>query len=53
MSSLVNVEVDTDSAGAVVLSGKTKTQAEADKAYAIARDTEGVKSVTSKIQVGY
>jgi hyperosmotically inducible protein len=52
MSSLVNVQVDTDSAGAVVLSGKTKTQAEADKAYSIARGTEGVKSVTSKIQVG-
>ena len=52
MSSLVDVKVDTDSAGAVVLSGKTKTQAEADKAVSIARNTEGVKSVTSKIQVG-
>lgn len=52
MSNLVRVSVDTDSAGQVVLSGTTKTQAEADKAVSIARNTEGVKSVTSKIQVG-
>ena len=51
MSSLVNVKVDTDSKGAVVLSGKVRTQEEASKAVAIARETEGVTSVKSNIQV--
>lgn len=51
LSSLMNVKVDTDAKGAVYLSGKVKTQAEADKAVSIARGTEGVTSVNSTIQV--
>jgi hyperosmotically inducible protein len=51
MSSLVNVKVDTDAKGGVVLSGHVKTPQEADKAVSIARGTEGVTSVTSNIQI--
>jgi osmotically-inducible protein OsmY len=35
----------------VVLSGNVKTQKDADKAISIARETDGVTSVTSTIQV--
>ncbi|HEX7455350.1 MAG TPA: BON domain-containing protein [Gallionella sp.] len=51
IGSLAHIKVDTHSKGAVVLSGKVKTQEEADKAVAIARETEGVTSVKSKIQI--
>ena len=51
MSSLLHIRVDTDRKGAVVLKGRVKTQAEADKAVEIARGTEGVTSVASHIQV--
>ena len=51
MSSLAHIKVDTDNKGAVVLSGNARTQAEADKAAAIARATEGVTSVSSTIQI--
>jgi hyperosmotically inducible protein len=51
MSSLAHIRVDTDKQGAVVLSGSAKTQEQADKAVSIARGTEGVTSVTSKIQI--
>jgi hyperosmotically inducible periplasmic protein len=51
MSSLMNVSVDTDNRGEVFLSGKVKTQREADKAVALAHETEGVTAVTSSIQV--
>ena len=51
MTSLVKVKVDTDAKGAVVLSGTTKTKEQADKAVALARETEGVTSVKSTIQV--
>lgn len=51
MSSLAHISVDTDNKGAVVLGGTVKTKAEADKAVAIAHDTEGVTSVKSDIQV--
>lgn len=50
-SSLIKVRVDTDNKGVVWLSGTVETQAEADKAAAIARDTEGVTSVENHIQV--
>jgi hyperosmotically inducible protein len=50
-SSLTHIKVDTDSGGAVLLSGKARSQKEADKAVSIARATEGVTSVTSIIQV--
>ena len=51
MGSLIHIGVDTDAKGAVVLSGKAKTQNDADKAVTIARNTEGVTSVTSTIVV--
>ncbi len=51
MSSLAHIKVDTDQNGAVVLSGKARSQEEADKAVSIARETEGVTSVRSKIQL--
>ena len=51
LRSLVHIKVDTDRKGAVVLKGKVKTQEEADKAVEIARATEGVTSVASKIKV--
>ena len=50
-SSLAHIHVDTDSKGMVVLSGKAKTQEEADKAVSIANGTKGVTSVKSEIQV--
>jgi hyperosmotically inducible protein len=52
MSSLTRIKVDTDAKGAVVLRGKVKTQEEADKAASIARGTEGVTSVNSRIRIG-
>lgn len=51
MSTLTQLKVETDSKGEVVLSGNVKTKAEADKAVSIARGTEGVTSVVSKIMV--
>lgn len=51
LASLAHVKVDTDANGAVLLAGKVKTREEADKALAIARDTEGVTSVQSKIKI--
>ncbi len=51
MSSLAHIGVDTDSKGVVVLSGKVRTQAEADKAVSIARETEGVASVKNKLKI--
>ena len=51
ISSLAHIRVDTHGQGAVVLSGKVKTQEEADKAVSIARETEGVTSVKSKIRI--
>jgi hyperosmotically inducible protein len=51
LNSLRHISVDTDSKGAVVLSGTARTQADVEKAISIARSTEGVMSVTSTIQV--
>lgn len=51
MSSLAHISVDTTSKGLVVLSGTTKSQADADKAVVIARAVEGVTSVQSSIRV--
>jgi len=51
MSSLAHIKVDTDNKGMVVLSGKVKTQEAADKAVAIASETEGVTSVKSKLRI--
>ena len=49
--SALKINVDTDNKGHVHLSGKAKSQAEAEKAVSIARNTEGVTAVTSSIQV--
>jgi hyperosmotically inducible periplasmic protein len=46
-----HIRVDTDKNGVVWMSGTANSQAEVDKAVAIARDTEGVKSVNSHIKV--
>lgn len=51
LSSLAHIRVDTTSKGAVVLSGRVRTQEEADKAVSIARETEGVTSVKSKLRI--
>jgi hyperosmotically inducible protein len=51
MGSLAHISVDTDAKGAVVLSGKARSQKDADNAVALARETEGVTSVTSTITV--
>ena len=46
-----HISVDTDKDGVVWMTGTANSQAEVDKAVAIARDTEGVKSVHSKLTV--
>jgi hyperosmotically inducible protein len=51
ISSLAHIKVDTHGKGAVVLSGRVRTQEEADKAVSIARETEGVTSVKSNIRI--
>lgn len=51
MSSLAHIRVDTDSKGAVVLRGNVSSQAEADMAVSVARQTDGVTSVTSRLKV--
>ena len=51
LGSMGNVKVDTDKDGVVFLSGSVRTQNEADRAVVVARETEGVKSVNSKLVV--
>ncbi len=51
LGSLGNVHVDTDKDGVVFLSGSVRTQEEANRAVALARETEGVRSVNSKLTV--
>ena len=51
MRSLAHISVDTDARGAVTLSGNAHTQKDIDQAIMIARDTEGVTSVTSLVTV--
>lgn len=46
-----HIRVDTDKNGVVWMTGTANSQEEVDKAVAIARDTEGVKSVNSHIKV--
>ena len=46
-----NIKVDTDDKGVVTLSGKARSNAEADKAVKIARDTKGVSSVRNDIRI--
>ena len=51
ITSLGNIHVDTDQNGVVWLTGSAHSQAAADKAVSIARETEHVKSVHSDISV--
>jgi hyperosmotically inducible protein len=51
LGSAKHIKVDTDKNGVVWMSGTANSQDEIDRAVAIARDTEGVKSVTSHIKV--
>jgi hyperosmotically inducible periplasmic protein len=51
ITSLGKIHVDTDANGVVWLHGTAHTQEAADKAVAIARETEGVKAVNSRIKV--
>ena len=51
LGSAKHIRVDTDKNGVVWMTGTANSQEEVDKAVAIARDTEGVKSVTSHIKV--
>lgn len=51
IKSLAHIKVDTHSKGEVVLSGKVRTQEEADKVVSIVRETEGVTSVKSDLRV--
>jgi osmotically-inducible protein OsmY len=49
--SATTINVETDSSGLVQLSGTAKTQAEADKAVALAKNVKGVTSVKNDIVV--
>jgi hyperosmotically inducible protein len=51
MGSLANVRVDTDRKGMVVLSGRVRSQEDADKTVSITRATKGVTSVRSDMQI--
>ena len=51
LGSAKHIKVDTDKNGVVWMSGTANSQDEVDKAVAIARDTEGVKSVNSHIKI--
>jgi hyperosmotically inducible protein len=47
----LQIDVDTN-AGVVTLNGRVSSQAEANRAMTLARNTEGVKSVVSNLRVG-
>lgn len=49
--SATQIKVDTNSMGAVTLTGNAKSKAEADKAVSIAKSTKGVTSVNNEIVV--
>jgi hyperosmotically inducible protein len=49
--SALNIKVDTDKNGVVVLSGTAKSKAEADKAHSIAHSVEGVTKVINQIKI--
>jgi hyperosmotically inducible protein len=51
IGSVAHIKVDTDRNGVVWMTGTANTQAEADKAVTIARNTEGVKSVKSDLKI--
>jgi len=49
--SATHIKVDTDANGVVQLSGTARSQAEIDKAVAIAKNTKGVANVENKITI--
>jgi|SRR4030095_3113161 hyperosmotically inducible protein len=49
--SVKHIQVDTDKDGIVWMTGTANSQDEVDKAVAIARNTDGVKSVHSELKV--
>ena len=51
LGSVKHIKIDTDKNGVVWMTGTANSQEEADKAVAIARNTEGVKSVKSELKV--
>jgi len=51
LASAVHIKVDTDGRGVVSLSGTAKSQADVDKAVAIAQGVKGVASVENKLEV--
>lgn len=51
MSTLTDIQVDTDNEGVVWLSGKAPTKDASDLAEMIAKDTDGVRSVHNRIVV--
>jgi hyperosmotically inducible periplasmic protein len=51
MSTLTHVKVDTDANGVVWLSGTAPTKDARDLAGMIAKDTDGVNSVTNEIEI--
>lgn len=51
MTSLGRIHVDTDAKGVVWLTGTARTQADIDSAISMAKSTEGVTSVNSKLTV--
>jgi hyperosmotically inducible protein len=51
MSTLTNIQVDTDNDGVVWLSGKAPTKDASDLAEMIAKDTDGVRGVHNNIVV--
>jgi hyperosmotically inducible protein len=50
-TSAMNITVETDNSGTVWLAGTAKSKAESDKASAIAKATDGVKSVKNQIKI--
>ena len=51
LGSMSHIKVDTDRKGGVWMTGTANSQEEMDKAVAIARNTDGVKSVHSELTV--
>lgn len=51
LGTMKHIKVDTDRNGGVWMTGTANSQEEADKAVAIARNTEGVKTVHSDLKV--
>jgi hyperosmotically inducible protein len=51
MATLTDIKVDTDNQGVVWLSGNAPTKDASDLAELLAKDTEGVRSVSNKIVI--